>query len=102
MEEGKSEDHEAPADEQQALRIEMTSEEVNALKVSQRIQEKIEKEVIDSHSSSVVEQTRIGFVQAWLLPNVILYAGTYFLAKMALQVVYYSLFEFLESIGLGQ
>ena len=42
------------------------------------------------------EEVRISFWNAWLLPGVIFYAFAYFCAKMALQVVFFSLFEFLD------
>ena len=42
------------------------------------------------------KETRINFWQAWLLPKVLFYAFSYFCAKMALQVVFFSLFEFLD------
>ena len=41
-------------------------------------------------------ESRISFWQAWLLPKVLFYAFAYFCSKMALQVVFNSLFEFLE------
>lgn len=41
-------------------------------------------------------ETRIGFWAAWFLPKVLFYAFAYFCAKMALQVVFFSLFEFLD------
>ena len=42
------------------------------------------------------KETRISFWKAWLLPKVLFYAFSYFCTKMALQVVFFSLFEFLE------
>ena len=42
-------------------------------------------------------ESRISFWKAWLLPKVLFYAFSYFCAKMALQVVFNSLFEFLEA-----
>lgn len=52
------------------------------------------KDVIKEKEAQV--ETRISFWQAWLLPKVIFYAFAYFCAKMALQVVFFSLFEFLD------
>ena len=46
------------------------------------------------------KEDRISFWRAWLLPKVFFYAGAYFCAKFALQVVFLSLFEFLDAKGL--
>ena len=42
-------------------------------------------------------EDRISWFQAWLLPKVLFYAFAYFCAKASLQVVFFSLFEFLDS-----
>ena len=46
-------------------------------------------------------EVRIGFWQAWLLPKVLFYAFANFCAKMAVQVVFFSLFEFLDTFHFG-
>ena len=38
----------------------------------------------------------VGFWRAWLLPKVLLYAFSFFFSKMAIQIVFFSLFEFLD------
>ena len=43
---------------------------------------------------------RISFWAAWFLPKVLFYAGAYFCTKFALYVVFFSLFEFLNFLGL--
>ena len=43
---------------------------------------------------------RISFWAAWFLPKVLFYASAYFCAKFALYVVFFSLFEFLNYLGL--
>ena len=43
------------------------------------------------------EEVRISWFQAWLLPKVLFYAFAYFCSKASLQVVFFSLFEFLDS-----
>ena len=62
--------------------------------------EAVEKSLIKDvrRESLLEEETRIGFWQAWLLPKVLFYAMAYFCAKMALQVVFFSLFEFLDDV----
>ena len=43
------------------------------------------------------EEDRISWFQAWLLPKVLFYAFAYFCSKASIQVVFFSLFEFLDS-----
>ena len=47
-----------------------------------------------------INEERISFWAAWLLPKVLFYASAFFCAKFALYVVFLSLFEFLDYIGL--
>jgi len=58
------------------------------------IDKSMTKEV--KEENALQTENRISFWQAWLLPKVLFYAFAYFWAKMALQVVFFSLFEFLD------
>ena len=42
-------------------------------------------------------ERRITFWNAWCLPNLVLYASAYFLSKFSLYVVFFSLFEWLDT-----
>ena len=55
----------------------------------------VTKEVMTEKALRV--ETRISWLQAWLLPKVLFYAFAYFSSKMALQVVFFSLFEWLDA-----
>ena len=59
------------------------------------LSQQVTRDVIHEKMSQI--ETRISFWQAWLLPKVLFYAFSYFCAKMALQVVFFSLFEFLDA-----
>jgi OPA family glycerol-3-phosphate transporter-like MFS transporter 3 len=47
-----------------------------------------------------IQETRVNFLQAWFLPKVLFYAFAYFAAKGGLQVVFFSLYEWLTDLGL--
>ena len=53
------------------------------------------KEVKDEKAAQ--DEARISWFQAWLLPKVLFYAFAYFCSKASLQVVFFSLFEFLDA-----
>ena len=46
-----------------------------------------------------INDERISFWAAWMLPKVLFYASAFFCAKFALYVVFLSLFEFLNALG---
>ena len=63
------------------------------------IQTTITQEVQQEKEIQQIDEKRIGFFQAWLLPKVLFYASAYFCAKFALQVYFLSLFEWLDTFA---
>ena len=64
-----------------------------------KISSSLTREVQQEKEIQLVDEKRISFWSAWLLPKVLFYASAYFCAKFALQVFFLSLFEFLDAFG---
>ena len=68
--------------------------------VGQKLTQSVRKSVTEKQEVEEINEERISFWAAWLLPKVLFYASAFFCAKFALYVVFLSLFEFLNFIGL--